>query len=50
MFDIFMVCIQYHKRMSRIPILLWFMYNKMHAIRIPVMSKWKGKKADEIAP
>jgi hypothetical protein len=41
MFDIFVVCIQYHKRMFRIPILLWFMYNKMHAIRIPVMNKWK---------
>jgi hypothetical protein len=43
MLDIFTACIQCHKRMFRIPIILWFLYKKMHAIRILVMDKWKEK-------
>jgi len=43
MLDIFKVCIQYHKRMFRTPIILWFMYSKMHAICIPVVNRWKEK-------
>jgi hypothetical protein len=43
MLDIFMVCIQYHKRMFRTPILLWFLYKRMHATRIPVVNKRKEK-------
>jgi len=43
MLDIFTVCIQCHKRMFRIAILLRFMYKKVHAIRILIMNKWKEK-------